>query len=100
MYSAQFVTRYRFFGNLWRRAALNLCGIQVSRSEVEHLITRTTCVRATTSHSPPPARIVAGASRSANAELVAPHPSIVPFFAGYPRDAESVYPFRSATLGS
>ena len=49
MYSAQFVTRYRFFGNLWRRAALNLCGIQVSRSEVEHPITRTTCVRATTS---------------------------------------------------
>ena len=48
VYSAQFVTRYRFFGNLWRRAALNLCGIQVSRSEVEHPITRTTCVRATT----------------------------------------------------
>ena len=38
-----------FFGNLWRRAALNLCGIQVSRSEVKHPITRTTCVRATTS---------------------------------------------------
>ena len=28
---------------------MNLCGIQVSRSEVEHPITRTTCVRATTS---------------------------------------------------
>ena len=58
MYSAQFVTRYRFFGNLWRRAALNLCGIQVSRSEVEHPITRTTCVRATTS---PISRSSAGA---------------------------------------
>ena len=31
---------------------MNLCGIQVSRSEVEHPITRTTCVRATTSHHP------------------------------------------------